>query len=439
MAPKLDQYQWDAVSWFLRNQRTILGDERGVGKSYPAIVAAEMSEVRGQRLIVCPAYLMPNWMSYLEEFGITNYAAVMGTPRQKRTALLSGAEWMLCSYAIIALKQYSSTVRSIPWTHVIYDEAHRLRGRNSESTKTAYALSKEAEYSWFLTGNPVVSNPGDIYPLLHMCDSRFSSYWRFVREWCVVVDTLWGEQVKGLLPGKKEAFEDMCAPYLLRRRLKDVMPEIPPVIETMITVEMPPRWQSAHKQAKKEYIMHHPLEGDFDITSGGALVNSLRQLTAQSQEKTQALLEILSDLPDGEPVVVFCWYRETARMVSEALYKQKYSVSLVTGDSGPAARRMIVDGFKNGTTQVLVATIGALREGENLQRSNTVVFVEEDWVDANNDQAVGRLQRRGQERTVFKYVICAKDTIDTTVHRIAAKRGELSIGSILHDLFAEEA
>ena len=86
----------------------------------------------------------------------------------------------------------------------------------------------------------------------------------------------------------------------------------------------------------------------------------------------------------------------------------------------------------------MIATIEALKEGENIQSCGVIVFYELSYLPTDNDQAVGRIRRRGQGRTtVDTYLICAERTIDDTTRRVVLKRGQTTDFDVLREFYRE--
>ena len=68
-----------------------------------------------------------------------------------------------------------SVLHSIKWFRVVLDEAHRIKSRNTGTTRSAYALS--GEMKWCLTGTPLQNRVGDLYSLLRFM--RIPPYSRY--------------------------------------------------------------------------------------------------------------------------------------------------------------------------------------------------------------------------------------------------------------------
>lgn len=67
-----------------------------------------------------------------------------------------------------------------------------------------------------------------------------------------------------------------------------------------------------------------------------------------------------------------------------------------------------------------------MKEGVNLDRANTTLFVEREWVPAWEQQAAARVRRMTQESaTCHQVILSANDTIDSMFDEVVAAKAEL--------------
>lgn len=145
--------------------------------------------------------------------------------------------------------------------------------------------------------------------------------------------------------------------------------------------------------------------------------------------KITVLKELLGDLPEGEPVMVYTHSARFIPAVVHQLRKAGYSAVEWSGQTSAAGRARIKADFgKPGGPQVIVAGIAAIGEGvDGLQRvCATEVWLSQHDNNMLNQQAQGRLLRLGQERPVNRFVIKSRDTIDLKVYeRLTDKTKEM--------------
>jgi SNF2 family DNA or RNA helicase len=406
---KLDDYQKKSARLLVQNRRFGLFDEMGVGKTHPTIASSlhVRDSAKAPTLITVPGYAMNGWV---EKIAQVDSSATVGVCWQKleraqREEVLHGnTDFILCNYHM--WNTYAA-MQKRTWHGFVWDEAHRLRGRNSLWTKKIFQLQNVGNrnrnaWFWFLTGSPMVRNGGDLWPFLHMMDrDTFNGYWDFVRMHCETTIDPWSETVNdGVRDPKK--FSNLLSRHSIRRMCKDI-PQLASLssVESTIWVDLPKSVLDAMRAAKKSFILEHPGVEPYEADGGGALVAKLALWCSvpptKQNPKLDALCELLEDTP--ERVIVWTWYTNTANAVRERLeskYKGKRKVSLVTGNSSDTSRLDAVRTYNMFPDCILVANIAALNESVDLQLGRRQIFLEESELPQDNDQAIARQKRRGQ-------------------------------------------
>lgn len=318
------------------------------------------------------------------------------------------------------------------WSAMIFDEAHRLRGHQSQATKQVVRIRLVAAVNretpmWLLTGTPFVRDGGDFFIYFHLWDKKkYKGYWKFVQDRCVTQETPWGMQVGNIRKSYVKEFTEELAQFSLRRTTKEV-----PQLESLEYVEhehftvTPPSVVKAIMKAKKEYILEHPdMESAQYLEGAGALYVAQRQIATNPPTKVKPKIEWLKDfLQDRKgKVVVYTWYKDSAKMVADEGTGLNREVFLATGDYTPAKRSENVDDWRKSESGLLVATIPALKEGISLVEASEVVFLEHSELPADMEQCIKRLCRRGQTKVVQVHHVHAEKTVDMAIRKVLANR-----------------
>ena len=87
-------------------------------------------------------------------------------------------------------------------------------------------------------------------------------------------------------------------------------------------------------------------------------------------------------------------------------------IDCITGQISPKNREEAIVKFQEGSTRVLICSIGAGGVGITLTAANKVVFLDRSWSPATNLQAEDRLHRIGQTNAVQVIDIMAENTVD---------------------------
>lgn len=442
-ALNLDDYQEVSRDFLLSRSFAGLFDSPGVGKTAPTIRAAveKMVGTGNPCLVTAPAYLLPNWAYEIERFapGSRVELANGSGPESRKAALGADAEFILTSYHNWSAKSKSGkwtyeNLHDRQWSSVVFDEGHKLRGRSSQCTKHVYELRRANGRNlrtplWILTGTPIVNNPGDLFPLLHLWDrNRYRGYWKFVQDWCVITETPWKTDVGQLRRGLDQEWQELIGQFSLRRTLHDV-PKLRSLEELHrdYFVDMPPSVKTTIRKARKEYVIEHPdLENTEFVSGGGSLYAKLRQMATVPPTKAKPKVDFVREFLDFHegPLVVYCWYKSSARGVAEELVGSGQQVTLITGDVSPAERTFLVDKWSKQKSGVLVATISSLKEGISLTHASNVVFIEHSELPADQEQCVARLKRRGQTELVQVHHLWARATPDIPIKKSLDNRGQ---------------
>ena len=152
----------------------------------------------------------------------------------------------------------------------------------------------------------------------------------------------------------------------------------------------------------------------------------------QQEQKIERLVDLIaSDLPTGEPVLLFTEYKATQALVVDALHarfghgccgfingdERLDEVTKADGSRGPKSwsRDAAAEAFNQGTIRFLVSTEAA-GEGIDLQeRCATLIHVDMPWNPMRLHQRVGRLSRYGQTRPVQVFILRNPDTVEARI------------------------
>lgn len=273
----------------------------------------------------------------------------------------------------------------------------------------------------------MIRDGGDLFVPFHLYDKkRYGSYWKFVKDRCVTTETPWGVDVGNIRKSYTKEFQEELAQFTLRRTVKDI-PQLQGLEyqEHEYFVTMPPSVVAAIKKAKKEYVLSHPdMQSTRDFESAGALYVAQRQIATNPPTKIKPKIEWLKDyLKDRKGrVVVYTWFKDSAKLVHEAVAIGDTMAYLVTGEFSPQKRLSAVEFWKEDPNGILVATIPSLKEGISLTEANEIVFLEHSELPADQEQCIKRLCRRGQNKVVQVHHVHAKATVDMAIRSVLDNR-----------------
>jgi len=399
-------YQSVGVAWLLDREQGILADDMGLGKTLQAIMAMRVLFQRGhleQALVVCPRSLLANWEAELERWA----------PELSRLRVVPGAQTRDAAWATMAervhviitnyehMRQVPQTLRNRELHLVVADEAHRLRNADALTTRGIRRL--RARRFWALTGTPIERDPRDLATLLSLL---------FPTEFAESDSKV----PHGLLRSRARAF-------VLRRRKKDVLDQLPEVVESIEMLDLSPGQRGAYSSALDE------ARGAGDDSAFLRLIGRCRLICdydpdSLESSKADRIAEVLDDIESmGEKAVVFSYLLKPLEIMGARL-AGRY-VRLV-GEMSSVAREDALRRFKKDrSVPFLLASSRIAAEGLTLTEANHVVFFNEWWNPSANAQARDRVVRIGQLRGVRVYKFRCRRTIEELLERILAKKSEM--------------
>lgn len=429
------KYQQVAAYWAYTVGRGILGDPTGTGKTVEALLLAERvirDNPSAKILIVAPRYVhRDKWVEMIrfnfrrpcvwpaEMQRASDRANVLEMARQ------SHGTFVVINYDML-LPKFSDSYRLLydtVWDLIIFDEGHYLQGRNSGRTKGSKRLRGERKI--LSTATPVWNNPDSLWSILNLLyPQRFSSYWRWVEQFCVSEETPWGPKIIGPKDSERERLQWILTPMLLRREKSELLPELPELILKTLEFELNSQHLTLYKKVRKEMKRM----GVVDLSALRMLVNAPRLLIEKGHwiadqfdcdipsSKDQELVRLIQNLYP-EPVVVFTHHKLYAEHLSSIFNSQtEYACMFVHSDIPHGKRDDRVKVFREEPEgSLLVGTIGTIGTGIDLYEGSHGVFAEYGWLPLDQEQAVGRLHRDGQKTSPVIWQPFVWDTIDQYV------------------------
>lgn len=448
---KLLPFQTGGVAYALKNQRVIIGDQMGLGKTIQAI-ATVMGANLFPCLVICPKSLRFNWkdewgawthkkahlyttalrdhLGYYHQNGFVDVAITHFEGMKKY--LLAGYAKPKNGVAMVTPHKSLALFKS-----VIIDEAHEFRNTATERFGIARHITRGKPMVLLLTGTPVVNTVADMGALLELSGhiDSFGGLERFKRTYGEITETIFatgGRHNQGIAAFRlRELNTKLRAICFIRREKYQVLKELPDKLRQIIQVDIDNR---------PEYdLAFHDLQtylAQFDgkpiHVHGGvqaemlARIGVLKRISARG--KMYAVYELINTiLAGGEKVVVFCWHLETV-----AAIQTRYPAAVaITGNETDEQVEANKKAFQESPfTTIMAVTYKRGGVGHTLTASSKVIMVELGWNHKDQDQAEDRLHRIGAKDTVNAYYFLGRNTIDQYLYEIInSKRNAASMAT----------
>lgn len=397
-------YQVEGAARLAAAERLYLGDEPGLGKTRTALLAAVMAGA--QRIAVaCPAIVRPQWAA----------EAALVAP---------GLDLHVASYShLVVSPDARAAWRRIAPDTIILDEAHFLKNRESKRTQVLLAsdtgLVMDVPHVWPLSGTPMPRHPGELFAILYalwrpqLAAIGLKGYMEFLNRFAVYRATQHGIRV--YKAKNVPQLKLLLAPILLRRRVRDVAPELPSLRFGVLPL-------SVDDLAKLD-LSELPLETVQAIERGELPPMDPHIARVRHQIgnlKAPAVAELVQDELEhtDEKRVIFYHHRSVGDVLLAKLHR--YGVARIDGETPEAQRTVNRLAFADAThVRVLLAQIETCAVGmDGIQKAcHEAIMVEPAWDSMYNEQAGRRLARLGQTLPVDVRMIALAGTLDDAIVR----------------------
>jgi ATP-dependent RNA helicase RhlE len=162
-------------------------------------------------------------------------------------------------------------------------------------------------------------------------------------------------------------------------------------------------------------VLKAPITVQVDRTGPASSVSHMLYPVDQHL-KTPLLLELLRHT-DTESVLIFTRTKHRAKRLGEQLAKAGYRVASLQGNLSQARRQAVMNGFRNGTFQILVATDVAARGIDVTQISHVINYDMPDTIDSYTHR-IGRTGRNAKTGDAFTFITSEDEDMVRSIERV---------------------
>ncbi|KAI6114901.1 SNF2 family N-terminal domain-containing protein [Pisolithus croceorrhizus] len=168
-------------------------------------------------------------------------------------------------------------------------------------------------------------------------------------------------------------------------------------------------------------------QSSFFRTSREQVGVSLRRNDFRSSTKLDALLQNLRRLQDQDPhfrAIVFSQFTSFLSLISAALDRERLTWYRFDGTMDMKKRNAAITEFRQNERKpkILLISLKAGGVGLNLTAANHVFMMDCWWNTATEHQAIDRVHRLGQEKTVYVKHFIVEDTIEGRILEIQKRK-----------------
>lgn len=435
----LRDYQKIGIQWMLTLSKCgfsgILADEMGLGKSLQTIeyIKYKKKETKGTILLVVPTSLLYNWEHELQQFGKNlSYLIVNDIKTRRLQALkqLNAYDVVLTTYGL--LRQDIEAYSAYNFDTFIIDEAQNIKNVNTETTKVIKQIHAKTRFA--LTGTPIENSVLELWSIFDFLMPTFlSTYAKFKAKYSI--------KAMEENPNLIKQLNEQISPFILRRKKKDVLKELPDKIEKNIYIDMTEEQKKLYlaelEQAKSK--IQDTIQKD-GFTKSQILILSLltrlRQICIDPRlyvnsdirsGKRDALLQVLREaIQNGHKILLFSQFSSALKLVQKELHENNITTYYLDGSTPSKTRIELVNSFNQDDTNVFLISLKAGGTGLNLTSADVVIHLDLWWNPQVENQATDRSHRIGQKHVVEVIRLIAKGTIEENILKLQSKKRKLS-------------
>lgn len=432
---------WFAHDVFRAGGRGVmLAMDMGTGKSRTTIDIIQNTEGIRRVMILCPLSVVSVWpeefrkhaaipfrvIRLAENWSVAKKAEVMAEylDAPGRIPLV-----FVCNYESAWRDPLGPLILSQSWDYAVCDESHRIKSpdRTARASKFCEALAKVSARRLALTGTPLPHSPMDAFAQYRFLDpSIFGPYFSGFRSRFAIMGGFGGKEIIGY---KNEAEFNRLFYSIAYRVGKDVL-DLPPAVHSTRECVLEASAMNTYRKIERQFYAE--LEAG-EITASNALTKLLRlqqiacgwvktddgSLVEISRAKRKVLQDVLEDLPEQEPVVVFCRFRsdlDTVHAVARELGRKSLELSGGVNE---------LERWQKGEAPILAVQIQAGGVGISLVRARYCIYYSKGFSLGDYEQSLARVHRPGQGESVTYLHLVAKGTVDEKVERALRDRRDV--------------
>lgn len=450
----------------------LLAMDMGTGKTRTAL---ELIERWGCRrvLILCPKSVVRVWpgefSKHLPGSGWRVLALDEGSVAKRAERMLTEA--LCCDLddrPLAVALNYESIIHPplcdngapgalgrIDWDCLVLDECHRIKQHDGRQSQVAAQLAQQIPHRLGLTGTPMPHSQLDVFAQFRCLNPGLfgPDYYRFEQRYARyetrdVPIALKGKQGKDRW--KRDAAGKVLtrqvrtvAGYERTQELQDLMATCTYMVRSDDVLQLPDAIDERRYclLGSKGMLAYQCLLADFRAEIDGGEItaaNALSRMVRLSQiangygvdadgneiplgtEKLDLLADVLADLPEQEPVVVFARFHHDLDGIQALAKSRKRKCYELSGRKNELAKWQQATGG-----ELLAVQLQAGGVGIDLTRARYQVYFALDYNLGNYLQTRKRIHRPGQTRAVTYLHLLAAGTIDETVLAALEERNDV--------------
>lgn len=418
-------YQAYAIDYIKTHPIAAVLLDMGLGKtviSLTAIADLLFDSFEAHRiLVVAPLRVArdtwPAEIKKWEHLQHLTYAVCVGTPKERRTALLSGADITIINRENLQWLIENSGF-AFNYDMVIIDELSSFKNHKSKRFQALMKVRPQVKRIIGLTGTPSSNGLMDLWAEFKLLDfgERLGRFITHYRNDYFIPDKRNGEIIYSYkpMPYAEDAIYLKISDITISMKSTDHL-QMPELISSQYEVQLSEEETQRYEELKADFILELP-EGEITAANAASLTGKLSQLAngaiyddegniLEFHDRKLDALEDLIEAANGKPLLVAYWFKHDLQRI-----KKRFDVREIKSSKD-------ITDWNNGDIPVAVIHPASAGHGLNLQAGgSTLIWFGLTWSLELYQQTNARLWRQGQTSgTVVIEHIITKGTIDERI------------------------
>ena len=345
------------------------------------------------------------------------YAVCVGTPKERRAALLSGADITIINRENLGWLIDSSGF-DFNYDMVVIDELSSFKNHKSKRFQSLMKVRPKVKRIIGLTGTPSSNGLMDLWAEFKLLDfgERLGRFITHYRNNYFIPDKRNGEIIYSYkpMPYAEDAIYRRISDITISMKSTDHL-QMPELITSQYEVQLSEEETQRYEELKADFILELP-EGEITAANAASLTGKLSQLAngaiydddgniIEFHDRKLDALEDLIEAANGKPLLVAYWFKHDLQRI-----KKRFNVREIKSSKD-------ITDWNNGDIPVAVIHPASAGHGLNLQAGgSTLIWFGLTWSLELYQQTNARLWRQGQTSgTVVIEHIITKGTIDERI------------------------
>ena len=418
-------YQAYAINYIETHPIAAVLLDMGLGKtviSLTAIADLLFDSFEAHRiLVVAPLRVArdtwPAEIAKWEHLQHLTYAVCVGTPKERRAALLTGADITIINRENLGWLIDSSGF-VFDYDMVVIDELSSFKNHKSKRFQSLMKVRPKVKRIIGLTGTPSSNGLMDLWAEFKLLDfgERLGRFITHYRNNYFIPDKRNGEIIYSYkpMPYAEDAIYRKISDITISMKSTDHL-QMPELITSQYEVQLSEEEEKRYEELKADFILELP-EGEITAANAASLTGKLSQLAngaiydddgniIEFHDRKLDALEDLIEAANGKPLLVAYWFKHDLQRI-----KKRFDVREIKSSKD-------ITDWNNGDIPVAVIHPASAGHGLNLQAGgSTLIWFGLTWSLELYQQTNARLWRQGQTSgTVVIEHIITKGTIDERI------------------------